>query len=113
LRTAAGNLSTGGDENRDAGLGVVQRVLPDVAKSASETIQGTIKVGVRVNVDPSGGVTGAEMVVPGPSRYFARLSLESARKWRFAPSSQDARRFLLNFEYRNTGTRAYAARAGS
>ena len=108
----AGNLTPNSDAPvNDAGLGVVERVLPNVPKSASDTIQGTIRVSVRVNVDPSGGVNAAEMVVPGSSKYFARLSLESAQKWKFIPTSQaDARSFLVHFEFRNSGTKGYATR---
>jgi eukaryotic-like serine/threonine-protein kinase len=92
------------------GPGVVQRAVPDVPKSASDTIQGTIRVSVKVKVDPSGNVAGSEMVVPGSSKYFARLSLDSAPKWKFAPSQDSGREFLLHFEFKNSGTRAYATR---
>jgi TonB family protein len=92
---------------------VVQQVLPDVPQSASNTIHGTVRVSVRINVDPSGTVEGAELDSPGPSRYFARLALQSAQGWKFAPSSEDAaREFVLHFEFRNSGPRAFATRAG-
>jgi TonB family protein len=114
VRAAAGNLSPAGRNSArdgDVGAGVVQQVLPNVAQSASDTIQGTIKVSVRANVDPSGTVAGADLVSAGPSKYFARLALEAAPKWKFAPSSQNAgREFLLHFEFRNSGTRAFATR---
>jgi outer membrane biosynthesis protein TonB len=115
LRSAAqpstGSLTSGGDQPAaDAGAGVVQKAVPDVPKSASDTIQGTIRVSVKVKVDPSGNVAGSEMVVPGSSKYFARLSLESAPKWKFAPSQDSAREFLVHFEFKNSGTRAYATR---
>jgi TonB family protein len=100
---------------RDGGIGgdEVQQVLPNVPQSASNTIQGTIRVRVRVRVDASGNVTGADLDSPGPSKYFARLSLEAAQRWKFAPSSQSAGRgFLLHFEFRNSGPRAFATRAG-
>ena len=107
----AGSLPPSSAEpGRDAGPGVVQRVLPDVPRRASETITGTIKVSVKVKVDASGNVAGSEMVAPGSSRYFARLSLESAPKWKFAPSQDSAREFLLHFEFKNSGIRAYATR---
>jgi serine/threonine protein kinase len=106
-----GSLPAGKDQPAiDAGPGVVQRAVPDVPKSASETIQGTIRVSVRVKVDPAGNVAGSEMVVPGSSKYFARLSLDSAPKWKFAPSQDSGREFLLHFEFKNSGTRAYASR---
>lgn len=108
---AASNVASGSNEPGDAGPGVLQRILPDVPKKASETITGTIKVSVKVIVDSTGGVAGAEMIVPGSSKYFARLSLESAQKWKFIPSTQaDARGYVVHFEFRNSGTRAYATR---
>jgi TonB family protein len=95
----------------DASTGVVQQVLPNVPQKASSTIHGTIRVIVRADVDPSGKVAEAELDTPGPSRYFARLALEAAQKWQFASSSQDVyREFLLNFEFRNSGIRAFATR---
>jgi TonB family protein len=95
-------------------VGVVRQVLPDVPQTASDTIQGTVRVSVRVHIDASGSVVGAELDSPGPSRYFARLALEAAQSWKFAPSGQDgARESILRFEFRNTSTRAFATRAGS
>ena len=92
---------------------VVHQVLPDVPQSASDTIQGTVRVSVRINVDPSGSVEGAELDSPGPSTYFARLALQSAEGWKFASSGRDdAREFILHFEYRTSGTRAFATRSG-
>ncbi len=86
---------------------VLQRVMPDVPRSASNTIWGTVRVAVRVAVDASGNVTGAELQSAGPSRYFARLSLEAARKWHFAAPTQNgspvASVWLLHFGYRHDG----------
>jgi TonB family protein len=65
---------------------VARQVLPNVPKSASDTIRGTILVSVRVQVDGSGNVEHAELVYPGPSRYFARLAVESAQRWKFNPA---------------------------
>jgi eukaryotic-like serine/threonine-protein kinase len=87
---------------------VVHQVLPDVPKRASDTIWGTVRVGVRVNVDSSGKVTTAQLDSTGPSRYFAALSLDAARKWEFAPPSMNggpiASTWLLHFNYTNSGT---------
>lgn len=86
---------------------VLQRVLPDVPQAASNTIWGTVRVGVRVLVDASGNVTRAELQSSGPSRYFARLSVEAARKWQFAAPTQNgatvASVWLLHFGYRRGG----------
>jgi serine/threonine protein kinase len=93
--------------------GVVRQVLPDVPQTALDTIQGTIRVGVKVSVDTSGKVAAAELDTPGPSKYFARLSLQAAQNWKFATSGQNGgREFILYFEFKNDGTRAYA-RQGS
>jgi TonB family protein len=88
--------------------GVVQRVLPQVPAKASRTIHGTVKVSVRAEVDASGGVVGAEIDSPGPSQYFAQLALDAARRWKFEAA---AGRWMLNFEFKNTGVTATAVRA--
>jgi TonB family protein len=81
--------------------------MPDVPRNASNTIWGTVRVGVRVLVDAAGNVTQAEIQSEGPSRYFARLSLEAARKWHFAPPAQNGQAvasvWLLHFGYRHDG----------
>jgi TonB family protein len=63
---------------------VIQQALPEVSRSARDTIQGRVKVKVRVNVDPTGSVVEAKFESPGPSKYFANKSLEAARHWKFA-----------------------------
>jgi TonB family protein len=91
------------------GSGVVHQVLPEVPQAALDTIQGTIRVGVKVNVDPAGNVAAADLDSPGPSKYFARLSLQAAHSWKFVPSGQSGGRdFVVYFEFRNDGSKAYA-----
>ena len=86
---------------------VLERVMPDVPRQASNTIWGTVRVAVRVSVDALGNVTQAQLQSAGPSRYFARLSLEAARKWRFAAPTQNGQAtssvWLLHFGYRRDG----------
>ena len=88
---------------------VLQRVLPEVPQSARETIQGTIRVSVRVSLDSSGTVTEAEFDAPGPSKYFARLALEAAQTWKFAPPRVGGRNVLsdwiLRFEFTKDATK--------
>jgi len=95
--------------------GVVHQVLPDVPQKARDTIQGTVRVRVRVQVDPAGDVTGADFDAPGPSRYFARLAMQAAREWRFEPPTVNGQKvaseWVLRFEFRKTGTRAVPTRA--
>jgi TonB family protein len=94
---------------------VVHQVLPDVPRSARNTIQGKIKVGVRVRVDPSGNVAGVKLASPGPSRYFAELALKAARRWKFEPARVDDRNvsseWILRFEFGKTGTNVFSVLA--
>jgi len=64
---------------------VIHRVLPDVSNNALRTIQGTIKVKVRVQVDAGGNVENARLESSGPSRYFANKAVEAAKQWKFEP----------------------------
>jgi TonB family protein len=88
---------------------VLQRVLPEVPPSARETIQGTIRVSVRIELDSSGTVTEAEVDSPGPSKYFARLALEAAQAWKFAPPRVGGRPVLsdwiLRFQFTKDATK--------
>lgn len=92
--------------------GVVYRALPDVPRDASDTILGTVRVRVRVEVDPSGNVVGAEFDSAGPSRYFAKLSMGAAREWRFRPPGINANNvpseWIIRFGYTKSETTATA-----
>lgn len=84
------------------------RVLPTVPQSARDTIHGTVRVAVRVRVDQTGSVTGAEIESPGPSQYFARLALRASQLWEFVPpkvNRQDVRsEWILKFGFTRTTT---------
>ncbi|HSB76185.1 MAG TPA: TonB family protein [Terriglobales bacterium] len=88
----------------NAGLqgAVVREVLPKVPKSARDTIQGTVRVRIRVALDEAGKVASARFESAGPSKYFARLSMQAAQGWRFAPDA--ANEWLLRFEFRRSST---------
>ena len=87
---------------------VAHQVLPDVPQSAKNTITGTIKVGVKVDVNSSGKVTAAKLATAGPSKYFANLALKAAQRWEFNPPSAEgqpaASTWLLHFKFRRSGT---------
>jgi TonB family protein len=91
----------------------VREVLPKVPKSARDTIQGTIRVRVRVSLDEAGSVVGARFDSAGPSKYFARLSLQAAQAWKFAApqpgGSNPAKEWLLRFEFRQDSTHVIPA----
>jgi len=82
---------------------VTERVLPDVPRNASRTIQGRVKVRIRVTVDPSGEVSSAKVDSLGPSKYFANLAVQAARQWKFKPAQVDGQAvssvWVLRFQF--------------
>jgi len=88
---------------------VLDQVLPDVSEKARGTIHGKVRVSVKVHVDPSGGVTGAEFDSPGPSKFFADIALQAARKWAFAPPEVNGKsvpsEWRLRFEFTQRDTK--------
>jgi TonB family protein len=64
-------------------------------------------VTVRVTIDGSGAVVSDTLVRAGPSKYFARLASESARRWRFGPSAgAGSRQSQIRFDFARSGTTA-------
>ena len=94
---------------------VISQVVPDVPQSARDTIRGAVRVAVRVAVDPSGSVTRATLDSPGPSKYFADLALQAARRWRFRPTRVDGRdvasEWILRFRFEKTATKVLPVEA--
>jgi serine/threonine-protein kinase len=84
--------------------GVRKEVIPDVFKSARESIEGQISVKVRVAVDPAGNVSDASFDYPGPSKYFSKVSMQAAQQWKFEPAQSDSRVWVLQFLFKQTGT---------
>lgn len=93
---------------------VAHQVSPEVPQSAKNTITGTIKVTVHVEVDSSGKVTAAKFKSAGSSRYFADKALEAARRWQFSPpvvnGEPTTSAWLLHFHFRRTSIQASAER---
>ena len=87
---------------------VAERVQPNISQGARNTIQGKIRVAVRLSVDSAGNVTDAKLTTPGPSKYFANQALQSARKWRFTPpqinGQPTASAWLLKYQFGRGGT---------
>ncbi len=93
--------------------GVVRQVMPQVSPSARRTIQGTIKVRVRVDVDAAGNVAKTKLELSGPSKYFSRVAMEAAREWKFAPARADepaVREWELQFAFSRAKTGVSATR---
>jgi len=89
---------------------VLHQEIPDLSRSARESIRGVIKIAVRVIVDRSGNVVAATVDNRGSSKYFARAAVDAAWKWKFAQAADQASRvWLLHFEFTRAGTTARAA----
>ncbi|MDP9083118.1 MAG: TonB family protein [Pseudomonadota bacterium] len=89
---------------------VLQQEMPDISRSARQSIRGVIKVVVRVTVDGSGNVVGAIADHRSSSKYFVRAATKAAQQWKFAPAAdQVSRVWLLQFEFTRAGAAAHAA----
>ncbi len=89
---------------------VLHQAIPGVSRSARGSIRGIIKIAVRVMVDRSGNVVAATLDNRTPSKYFARASIDAAKKWTFAQAADPAlRAWLLRFEFTRAGTTAEVA----
>jgi TonB family protein len=90
---------------------VLDQVLPDVSEKALATIQGIVRVTVRVQVDPTGNVSEAALDSPGPSKYFADLALRSARRWQFSSPEVGGHsvpsEWLISFNFSSAGPKAF------
>jgi TonB family protein len=88
---------------------VLDQVLPDVSPKARATIQGKVRVSIKVHVDQAGSVSGAELDSAGPSPFFADLALQAARKWAFTPPEVNgksaASEWRLRFEFTQKDTK--------
>jgi|HubBroStandDraft_6_1064221.scaffolds.fasta_scaffold00338_25 TonB family protein len=92
---------------------VLRQVMPEVSRSAQNTIQGRLKVVVDVSVDASGNVLDAKFVSRGPSTYFASRALAAARDWKFNPPQVNGQatpsEWVLRFQFRRTSTEVFPA----
>ena len=89
---------------------IIRKVLPQVSEKSRSTIHGTVRINVRVQLNPDGTVSSAELAAPAPSQFFADLALKAARQWQFAqPSSSDAlpSSTIVRFDFTPTATSAY------
>jgi TonB family protein len=90
---------------------VLDQILPRPSSAALESVQGTVRVVVRVNVDAVGNVSQATLENPGPSKYFAQKSLEAARGWVFLSPAQEGHsvpsEWQIRFEFTPRGINAY------
>lgn len=97
----------------DSSGSVLHQVMPDVSRTALNTVHGHIKVGVQVSVDTSGNVSQAHLISAGPSRYFASKALAAARGWTFKPPQTNGQaapsKWILRFQFARSSTQASSA----
>jgi len=89
---------------------VLRKVLPEVSEKSRSTIRGTVRINVRVQLNPDGTVSSAELANPAPSQFFANLALKAARQWQFTqPSgaSEPSPSPVIRFDFTQTSTSAY------
>jgi len=90
---------------------VLEQVLPEISEKARGSIVGTVRVGVRVQVDPAGHVTGTTLDSPGPSKFFAAKALEAGPQWKFIPPTVGGRsvssEWILRFYFSNADTKVH------
>jgi TonB family protein len=107
---APSNVNPAGSATSIAPPAIQRKVLPVVSEKARSTIRGNVRINVRVQLNPDGTVSSAELAAPAPSQFFADLALKAARQWQFAPlSSSDAlpSSTVVRFDFTQTSTAAY------
>ncbi len=88
---------------------VVKRVLPELLPSARDTIQGTIRVAIRLSIDSAGNITASSFDYRGPSGYFADKAMEAVRQWKFSPDARNVPGdWLVRFEITRTSINTFA-----
>ncbi|HEY8714923.1 MAG TPA: TonB family protein [Candidatus Acidoferrum sp.] len=86
------------------------QVVPDVSQRARDTIQGTVRVNVKLRVDANGNVAAADLE-NNSSRFFADQVMKVTRRWTFTPPQVDGRsvpsEWQLRFEFTNKATKVF------
>lgn len=89
---------------------VTRQVMPQISHASLDTIQGTVRVSITVNVDPSGKVTDAQFESQGPSKYFSKMAMQAAHNWKFKPPEAAGRPVMstwdLQFAFSQDGAKA-------
>jgi TonB family protein len=90
---------------------VLEQALPQVSAKALSTVNGTVRVLVKIHVDAAGQVAGAELQEPGPSKYFADKAVQAAQHWVFTSPEVNGRStesdWLIRFEYTRDGVKVF------
>ncbi|MFP5229095.1 MAG: serine/threonine-protein kinase [Acidobacteriota bacterium] len=103
--SAAANPAVNGPVAKGA---VAAQTAPDIPQHIRDTIEGHVRVRIRVKVAADGHVTDAAIDDAGPSHYFATQALDAARKFTFTPAQAGgqpvASTWMLHFSFGRTET---------
>jgi TonB family protein len=97
--------------NTSRARGAVQyQVVPEISARAKDTIQGTVRVFVKLQVDASGNVSNAELT-NGSNRFFGEQAVNVSRRWTFTPPQVDGQNtpseWLLRYEFSRGTTKVF------
>jgi serine/threonine-protein kinase len=108
---APSNVVPAASASSVASPSIQRKILPVVSEKARSTIRGSVRINVRVQLNPDGTVSSAELAAPAASQFFADLALKAARQWQFAapPSSSEPLppSTVIRFDFTQTSTAAY------
>jgi TonB family protein len=78
--------------------------MPDVSQKALNTIRGSVRLAVTIQVDASGKVSSSELSSPSGSSYFNEAALKAAARWQFQPGAGS--RYIVHFQFTTRGAQA-------
>lgn len=84
-----------------SGSAALQQVMPDVSQKALNTIHGSVRLAITLEVDASGKVSSAELSTPSGSSYFNEAALKAARRWQFQPGAGSS--YVIHFQFTTRG----------
>jgi TonB family protein len=98
---------TGSDRSAEKPT-ILRRVLPEVSEKARATISGTVRINVKVQLNPDGTVSAAELANPAASQYFGGLAVKAAQQWQFGARGDEAApgSAVIRFDFTQTSTAA-------
>jgi TonB family protein len=90
---------------------VLDQIVPRPGATALSSIDGTVRVVVRVRVDAAGNVSQALLEKPGPSKYFAEKAVAAAKGWVFLSPTinghSEVSEWLIRFDFSPRGVNVY------
>jgi TonB family protein len=95
----------------NAGRGAVQyQVVPEISQRAKDSIQGTVRVFVKLRVDANGSVSDSELT-NGSNRFFGDQAVNVSRRWTFTPPQVNgqnvASEWQLRYEFSRGTTKVF------